>query len=84
MIFWRNIVIFHTKYPKTFASPSARRNFFKCALSNPGSATEKDIQENIWPKKAAITAEINNSLNSSYIVFGIDYKCALNVLFSDF
>ena len=30
MIFWRKIVIFHTKYPKIFAPPSARRNFFKC------------------------------------------------------
>ena len=28
-IFWRKIVIFHTKYPKFFAPPSARRNFFK-------------------------------------------------------
>ena len=28
--FWRKIVIFHTKYPKNFAPPSARRNFFKC------------------------------------------------------
>ena len=31
IIFWRIIVIFHTKYPKIFAPPSARRNFFKCA-----------------------------------------------------
>ena len=31
MILWRKIVIFHTKYPKIFAPPSARRNFFKCA-----------------------------------------------------
>ena len=31
MIFWRKIVIFHTKYPKNFAPPSARCNFFKCA-----------------------------------------------------
>jgi hypothetical protein len=30
MIFWRKIVIFHTKYPKNFAPPSARCNFFKC------------------------------------------------------
>ena len=29
MIFWHKIVIFHTKYPKNFAPPSARRNFFK-------------------------------------------------------
>ena len=29
--FWRKIVIFHTKYPKNFRAPSARRNFFKCA-----------------------------------------------------
>ena len=29
--FWRKIVIFHTKYPKIFTPPSARRNFFKCA-----------------------------------------------------
>ena len=28
---WRKIVIFHTKYIKNFALPSARRNFFKCA-----------------------------------------------------
>ena len=34
MIFWRKIVIFHTKYPKIFAPPSARRNFFKCAPHN--------------------------------------------------
>jgi hypothetical protein len=34
MIFWRKIVIFHTKYPKNFVPPSARRNFFKCALAN--------------------------------------------------
>ena len=42
MIFWRKIVIFHTKYPKFFAPPSAQRNFFKCAPPltwNPGSAT---------------------------------------------
>ena len=31
MIFWRKIVIFHTKYPKNFVPPSARRNLFKCA-----------------------------------------------------
>ena len=40
--FWRKIVIFHMKYPKNFAPPSARRNFFKCAPPpltwNPGSA----------------------------------------------
>ena len=30
--FLRKIVIFHTKYPKMFAPPSARRNFFKCPL----------------------------------------------------
>ena len=29
--FWRKIVIFHMKYPKNFAPPSARSNFFKCA-----------------------------------------------------
>ena len=29
MIFWRKIMIFHTKYPKNFRT-SARRNFFKC------------------------------------------------------
>ena len=36
MIFWRKIVIFHTKYPQNF------RNFFKCAplTWNPGSAPE--------------------------------------------
>jgi hypothetical protein len=28
-IFWRKIVIFHTKYPQISAPPSARRNFFK-------------------------------------------------------
>ena len=33
-------MIFHTKYPKFFAPPSARPNFFKCAPLpwNPGSA----------------------------------------------
>jgi hypothetical protein len=34
MIFWRKIVIFHTKYPKFFAPPSVRRNFFKYATPN--------------------------------------------------
>jgi hypothetical protein len=34
MIFWRKIVIFHTKYPKIFAPPSARCIFFKCAPPN--------------------------------------------------
>ena len=34
MIFWRKIVIFHTKYPKIFAPPFARRIFFKCAPPN--------------------------------------------------
>ena len=33
-ICWRKIVIFHTKYPKKFAPPSARRNLFKCAPPN--------------------------------------------------
>jgi hypothetical protein len=42
--FWCKIVIFHTKYPKIFAPPSARRNFFKCAplFWNPGSASENN------------------------------------------
>ena len=31
MIFWRKIVIFHTKHPNNLAPPSARRNFFKYA-----------------------------------------------------
>ena len=31
----RKIVIFHTKYPKNFAPPSARRNFFKCDPPTP-------------------------------------------------
>ena len=31
---WRKIVIFHTKYIKNFALPSARRNFFKCDPPN--------------------------------------------------
>ena len=31
IIFLRKMVIFHTKYPKIFAPPSARRNFLKCA-----------------------------------------------------
>ena len=34
MIFWRKIVIFHTKYPNNFALPSTRRNIFKCAPPN--------------------------------------------------
>ena len=34
MIFWRKIVIFHTKSPKNFAPPSARRNFCKCVPPN--------------------------------------------------
>jgi hypothetical protein len=41
VIFWRKIVIFHTKYPKNFEPPSARHIFFKCASPltwNPGSA----------------------------------------------
>jgi hypothetical protein len=33
MIFLRKIVIFHTKYPKIFAPPSARRNFFYPKMS---------------------------------------------------
>ena len=33
MIFWRKIVIFHTKYPKYFrASLRSAQFFFKCAL----------------------------------------------------
>jgi hypothetical protein len=31
IIFLRKMVIFHTKYPKIFAPPSARRNFLKYA-----------------------------------------------------
>jgi hypothetical protein len=41
MIFWRKIVIFHTKYPKNFRFPSPRRHFFKSPPPltwNPGSA----------------------------------------------
>jgi hypothetical protein len=40
--FLRKIVIFHTKYPKHFRPPSARRNFFNCAplTWNPRSAPE--------------------------------------------
>jgi hypothetical protein len=40
MIFWRKIVIFHTKYPTIIVPPSARRNVYKCAhlTWNPGSA----------------------------------------------
>ena len=34
MIFWRKIMIFHTKYPKNFAPPFARHNFFKCTPPN--------------------------------------------------
>ena len=62
--FWRKIVIFHTKYPKIFAPPSARRTFFKCLPSppltwNPGSAPvlyqemfyhwyENKLNINVW------------------------------------
>ena len=35
MIFWRKIMIFHTRYPKCFAPPSAQCNFFKCAPPPP-------------------------------------------------
>jgi hypothetical protein len=38
MIFWRKIVIFHTKYPKNFAPPSAL-NFLK--IGKPSSGTPK-------------------------------------------
>jgi hypothetical protein len=31
IFFLRKMVIFHTKYPKIFAPPSARRNFLKYA-----------------------------------------------------
>ena len=57
-IFWRKIVIFHTKYPKNFALPSARRNFFKCAplAWNPGSAPEYIIQ----PSMIYTTFQISN------------------------
>ena len=34
MIFLRKIMIFHTRYPKFFAPPSARCNFFKRAPPN--------------------------------------------------
>ena len=34
-IFWRKIVIFHTKYPNTFRTSPARRNLFKCATPTP-------------------------------------------------
>jgi hypothetical protein len=45
-IFWRKIVIFHTKTPNIFVPPSARCNFFKCAplTWNPGSAPVNHIQ----------------------------------------
>ena len=52
MIFLRKIVIFHTKYPKIFAPPSARRNFFKCAPPptwNPGSTP--DVVLRLWTIK---------------------------------
>ena len=34
MIFWRKIVIFHTKYPKNFAPPSAigKKKIFLCKI----------------------------------------------------
>ena len=32
--FWRKILIFHTKYPKKFAPPSTRRNFYNCTPPN--------------------------------------------------
>ena len=35
MMFLRKIMIFHTKYPKIFAPPSARLDFFKCASPPP-------------------------------------------------
>ena len=43
MICWRKIVIFHTKYPKNFRAPSARRNFLSAPplTWNPGSAPGK-------------------------------------------
>ena len=31
MIFWRKIVIFHTKYPKNFRASLRSAQFFKCA-----------------------------------------------------
>jgi hypothetical protein len=34
MIFWREIVIFYTKYPKHFHASLRPRKFFKCAPPN--------------------------------------------------
>ena len=45
-IFWRNIVIFHTKYPKNVCASLRSAHFFKCAPPpprltwNPGSAPD--------------------------------------------
>jgi hypothetical protein len=32
MLFWRKIVIFHTKYPNNFRAPLRSAQFFKCSL----------------------------------------------------
>ena len=44
MIFWRKIVIFHTKYPNNFRTSLRSAQFFKCAplTLNAGSAPDID------------------------------------------
>jgi hypothetical protein len=44
MIFWRKIVIFHTKYPNNFRASLRSAHFFLSApplTGNPGSAPEE-------------------------------------------
>ena len=61
MIFWRKIVIFHTKYPKNIRASLVRRNFFKCAplTWNPGSAPAM-AKENGWFGFMVFNATFNN------------------------
>ena len=68
MICWRKIVIFHTKYPKLFAPPSARRNFFKCAPPNLKSWMRYQFWINNWLNPNSLLEE-NMTSPVKYILF---------------
>ena len=82
MIFWRKIVIFHTKYPKNLAPPFARRNFFKCPLPltwNPGSAPEYQYLLaqliDYWPERTkywSTRISIKYNINLRDVLYTLD------------
>ena len=75
-ICWRKIVIFHTKYTKMFAPPSARRIFSKCSRLtwNPGSTPGTS---GAWTAYLSGTSEFTSGFN---VVFCVVFCRSLIVL----